>query len=59
LKSRDVIVEFNKTHLKVGLRGWTPVIDGDLFAEVEIGDDTTWSLDQRTVSIQLIKVGFL
>ncbi|KAI6171108.1 CS domain-containing protein [Aphelenchoides bicaudatus] len=56
LKSRDVIVDFQKTHLKVGLRGWDAVIDGDLAEEIVINDDTTWSLDnKKTVSIQLLK----
>jgi hypothetical protein len=58
LKSRDVIVEFKKQHLKVGLRGWDPVIDGDLFAEIVVNDECSWSLDvnKKIATISMPKV---
>jgi hypothetical protein len=57
LKSRDVVIEFKKDHLKVGLRGWAPVIDGELAGVIYVNDDTTWTLgDNKTVTIQLSKV---
>ncbi|VDM78770.1 unnamed protein product [Strongylus vulgaris] len=35
LKSRDVDVSVEKSHLRVGLKGHSPIIDGPLFNEVE------------------------
>lgn len=56
LKSKDVVVEFGKKTLKVGLKGHEPVINGDLKAEVKL-DDCTWLLeDKKTVIITLAKV---
>lgn len=39
----------SKTHLKVGVRGRAPIIDGDLFDEVAINEEATWMLVDRTV----------
>jgi hypothetical protein len=56
LKSRDVVVEFKKTHLKVGVRGLEPIIDGQLHDEIKI-DSSTWVLeDNKNVSTTLQKV---
>ncbi|CEF66467.1 Nuclear migration protein nudC [Strongyloides ratti] len=56
LKSRDIIVEFGKKSLKVGLKGHELVINGDLKAEVKL-DDCTWLLeDKKTVIITLAKI---
>uniref|UniRef100_A0A0N4Z2B1 Nuclear migration protein nudC n=1 Tax=Parastrongyloides trichosuri TaxID=131310 RepID=A0A0N4Z2B1_PARTI len=56
LKSRDVIVEFGKKSLKVGLKGHDPVINGQLKAEIKL-DDCTWILeDKKTVVITIVKV---
>ncbi|XP_057798774.1 protein BOBBER 1-like [Salvia miltiorrhiza] len=54
-KSRLIVCEIKKKHLKVGLKGQPPVIDGELFNPVKV-DDCFWSLeDQKTVSILLTK----
>lgn len=59
LTGRDVVIEMGKKHLKVGVRGRDPVIDGDLFSEVKINDDATWMLvDKSVVNIVLPKVSF-
>uniref|UniRef100_A0A0N5BW24 Nuclear migration protein nudC n=1 Tax=Strongyloides papillosus TaxID=174720 RepID=A0A0N5BW24_STREA len=56
LKSKDVVVEFGKKSLKVGLKGHELVINGDLKAEVKL-DDCTWLLeDKKTVIVTLSKV---
>ncbi|KAG0470206.1 hypothetical protein HPP92_016906 [Vanilla planifolia] len=54
-KARFVTCEIKKNHLKVGLKGQPPIIDGDLYQSVKV-DDCFWSIeDQEVVSILLTK----
>lgn len=54
-KSSFIVCEFKKNHLKVGLKGHPPVIDGELFQPIKV-DDSFWTLeDQKSVSILLTK----
>ncbi|KAL0318009.1 UNVERIFIED_CONTAM: protein BOBBER 1 [Sesamum angustifolium] len=66
-KSRFITCEIKKKHLKVGLKGQPPVIDGELYQPVKV-DDCFWSLeiigqlisrllaeDQKSISILLTK----
>ncbi|KAF3968342.1 hypothetical protein CMV_007749 [Castanea mollissima] len=54
-KSRSVVCEIKKNHLKVGLKGQPPIIDGELFWPVK-PDDCYWSIeDQSAISILLTK----
>ncbi|KAG6605783.1 Protein BOBBER 1, partial [Cucurbita argyrosperma subsp. sororia] len=54
-KSRFVVCEIKKNHLKVGLKGQPPVIDGELYQIVK-PDDCYWSIeDQSVISILLTK----
>ncbi|KAF5731246.1 putative nuclear movement protein nudc [Tripterygium wilfordii] len=54
-KSRLVVCDMKKNHLKVGLKGQPPIIDGPLFESIKI-DDSYWSLeDQNTISVYLTK----
>ncbi|KAK9266824.1 hypothetical protein L1049_001648 [Liquidambar formosana] len=54
-KSRFVVCEMKKNHLKVGLKGQPPIIDGELCQSIKV-DDCFWSLeDQQAVSILLTK----
>ncbi|KAG6579322.1 Protein BOBBER 1 [Cucurbita argyrosperma subsp. argyrosperma] len=54
-KSRFVVCEIKKNHLKVGLKGQPPVIDGEL-CQIVKPDDCYWSIeDQSTISILLTK----
>ncbi|KNA17081.1 hypothetical protein SOVF_081880 [Spinacia oleracea] len=54
-KSREIVCEVKKNHLKVGLKGQPPIIDGDLCKSVK-PDDCFWSLeDQKSISILLTK----
>lgn len=43
LKSKDLIVELKKTHIKVAVRGQTPIIDGDTPFPLDT-EDSTWTL---------------
>ncbi|KAK9094082.1 hypothetical protein Scep_025551 [Stephania cephalantha] len=54
-KSRFVVHEVKKNHLKVGLKGQPPIIDGELFQSVKVAD-CFWSLeDQKFISVLLTK----
>ncbi|PPD86005.1 hypothetical protein GOBAR_DD17055 [Gossypium barbadense] len=54
-KSRFVVCEIKKNHLKVGLKGQPPIIDGELFQTVK-PDDCYWSIeDSCALSILLTK----
>lgn len=54
-KSRDIVCDIKKNHLKVGLRGKPSIIDGELYKPVK-PDDCFWSLeDQKAISILLTK----
>ncbi|CAM0913578.1 unnamed protein product [Alopecurus aequalis] len=54
-KSRFVVCEIKKDHLKVGLKGQPPIIDGELHKPVKV-DDCFWSIeDGKYLSILLTK----
>ncbi|XVE64387.1 hypothetical protein DITRI_Ditri07aG0096800 [Diplodiscus trichospermus] len=54
-RSRSVVCEIKKNHLKFGLKGQPPVIDGELFQSVK-PDDCYWSIeDNCSLSILLTK----
>ncbi|CAA0812989.1 Protein BOBBER 1 [Striga hermonthica] len=54
-KSRSIACEIKKNHLKIGLKGQPPIIDGELCHPVKV-DDCFWSLeDQKSISILLTK----
>jgi hypothetical protein len=58
LKSRDLIVELKKAHLKVSIKGQDPFIDGDTPHQI-LTDDSTWTLETtkagKEISIHLQK----
>ncbi|KAE8077678.1 hypothetical protein FH972_016219 [Carpinus fangiana] len=54
-KGRFVVCEIKKNHLKVGLKGQPPIIEGELYRPIK-PDDCYWSLeDQKSISILLTK----
>jgi hypothetical protein len=56
LKSRDVVVDFGQKHLKVGLKGHPPLIDGELHKRIKV-EECTWVLeDKRNIVITIEKV---
>ncbi|ESO83427.1 hypothetical protein LOTGIDRAFT_133460, partial [Lottia gigantea] len=55
IKSKDVVVEFKKTHLKAGLKGHPPIIDGETYNNIKI-EDSTWSISDNELLIIIGKV---
>jgi len=56
LKTRDVVVEFSQSHLKVGVKGQPLIIDGDFPHKIKL-EETMWTLeDGRSVLINMEKV---
>jgi len=48
LKSADVVVEYKKRHLKIGLKNQTPIIDAALEKDIKV-EESTWVLEDRKV----------
>ena len=55
VKSRDVICDISKKHLKVALKGNPPIIDADFPKEVKTGS-CFWTLDKNVISLTLEKM---
>lgn len=54
-KARSVVCEIKKNHIKLGIKGQDPIIDGDLYRAVK-PDDCYWNIeDQKVISILLTK----
>jgi len=55
LKSKDCVVVLDKKHIKVGLKGHPSVIDAEFPKEIKV-DESTWSIDGKTITISIEKV---
>jgi len=56
VKSRDVVVNFGKKSLKLGLKGHPLIIDGEFEAEIKI-EESAWVIeDKRTLVLNIEKV---
>lgn len=56
IKARDVVIDFEKKHLKVGLKGFPAIIDGELYNNIKI-EECCWILeDAKTILVTMEKV---
>ncbi|XP_053672239.1 nuclear migration protein nudC [Anopheles nili] len=55
MKAKDVVVNIQRKSLKVGLKGHTPVIDGELCGEIKI-EDSLWHLEKNVVVVTFEKI---
>ncbi|XP_059669754.1 protein BOBBER 1-like [Cornus florida] len=54
-KSSSIICEMKNKHVKIGLKGQPPIIDGELYLSIKV-EDCFWSLeDQKSISVLMTK----
>ncbi|XP_039257518.2 nuclear migration protein nudC-like [Styela clava] len=56
VRSKDVVCEIERKHLKVGLKGHPPIIDGESYAEIKV-DESYWTItDRKALLVNIEKV---
>jgi len=55
IKGRDAVVDIKKRHLKVGVRGQTPIIDGETYNDIKV-EESSWLIDDKDIVLNIEKV---
>lgn len=55
VRPRDIVVQLEKKHLKVGLKNATPIIDGALHADVKT-QDSLWTIENGVIVLTFEKL---
>lgn len=55
VRSKDVVVDLGKKHCKIGLKGQSLIIDGDLCGEIKHAD-LLWVLEKNSVIVTFEKI---
>ncbi|CAL1532783.1 unnamed protein product [Lymnaea stagnalis] len=56
LKGKDVVVNFEKKKLYIGLKGHPPVIDGTMYNDIKVEESTWCIVDGKTILLNMEKV---
>jgi len=55
VRGRDVYCDVGRKHLKIGLKGQPPIIDGETFNQMK-ADESCWTIDGKTIILTVEKI---